>query len=66
MNECGTLISWICYDTCCELIVLLFNKVISGHVEEKSCMGFFFSPYIIELFTISSRLMGSCVTANFM
>jgi hypothetical protein len=28
--------------------------------------GFFLFPYIIELFTISSRLMGSFVTATFM
>jgi hypothetical protein len=65
MNECGTLISWICYDACCELIALLFNKVLFGHVKNKSCMGFF-SPYIIELFTISSRLIGSFITATFM
>jgi hypothetical protein len=65
MNEFGTLISWICYDTCCELIVLLFNKVIFGHVEEY-CMGFYFPPYIIELFTVCSRIMGSFGTANFM
>jgi hypothetical protein len=66
MNECGKPISWICYDACYELIVLLFNKVIFGHVEDKSCMGFFFFPYIVELFTISSRLMGSFVSATFM
>ncbi len=66
MNEGGSLISCICYDACYELIVLLFSKVKFGHVEDKFCTEFSFFPYIIELCTISSRLMGSFVTATFM
>jgi hypothetical protein len=44
MNECGTTISWICYDACYEVIVLLFNKVLFSYVEDKFCMGFFSFP----------------------